>query len=244
LDPSAKALERAPVTGTSGLHALVYAIVAAFVAGFLAWGIGEITHDYYRPSAKAQQSARAFTALNREQGIADQKNTAIAFGAFGAVLGLLSGAAGGALRRSIRGGVSAAIAGLLLGGIGTALVSYGLAPIFARYYSDETGSLILSFLVRGGIGAIVGMTAGLALGWGWRGTPAIPRALVGGLAGGVCGTIAFEVINAVAFPADRNDAVIPRSMQTRLLAYVLVSVGAALGAVLMGRDQPTAPRVS
>jgi hypothetical protein len=237
LTPSAEVLERARVTGTPGLRASVYAITAALVAGFLAWGIGEITCDYYRPSAKAQQSARDFTALNREKAIADQKNTAIAYGTFGAVLGLFSGVAGGASRRSIPGGACAAMVGLMLGGIGTVVVSYRLAPIFARYYSDETGSLILSFLVRGGIGAIVGMTAGLALGWGWRGTLAVPRELVGGLAGGVCGAIAFEVVNAVVFPADRNDAVIPSSMQARLLAYVIVSVAVALGAVLFGRHR-------
>ena len=63
---------------------------------------------------------------------------------------------------------------LLLGGIGGALVSYELAPIFARFYSDETPSLLVSFLVRGGIWAVVGMTAGLALGWGWQGLAAFP----------------------------------------------------------------------
>ena len=98
-------------------------------------------------------------------------------------------------------------------------------------------SLVLSFLVRGGIWAVVGMTAGLALGWGWQGFLGIPRALIGGLAGGVCGTVAFEVVNAVLFPADRNDAVIPSSMQARLLAYLFVSVGVAIGAVRVGRHR-------
>ena len=64
-----------------------------------------------------------------------------------------------------------------------------------------------------------------------------PGTLIGGLAGSVCGTIAFEVVNAVLFPADRNDAVIPSSMQARLLAYLFVSVGVALGAVLFGRHR-------
>jgi len=248
LTPPAPAPELSPaafapqtvVTAIPRLQALVYAVGAALVAGFLAWGIGEKTYDYYRPSAKAQGS-RDFTALNRETRIADQKNAAIVFGTFGALLGVFSGAAGGALRRSIPGGASGAWAGLLLGGMGGALVSYGLAPIFARFYSDETGSLVLSLLVRGGIWAVVGMAAGLALGWGWRGALGIPGALFGGLAGGICGTIAFEVVNAMLFPADRNDAVIPSSMQTRLLAYLFVSVGVAMGAVLLGSGQPTAP---
>jgi hypothetical protein len=224
------------VTGIPRLQALVYAVGAALVAAFLAWGIGEKTYNHFRPSAGAQ-SSRDFGALNREERIADQKNTAVAFGTFGALLGMLSGAAGGASRRSITGGASAALAGLLLGGIGGALVSYELAPIFARFYSDETPSLLLSFLVRGGIWAVVGMTAGLALGWGWQGSLGIPRALIGGLAGGVCGTVAFEVVNAVLFPGDRNDAVIPSSTQARLLACVFVSVGVAIGAVRVGRHR-------
>jgi hypothetical protein len=215
---------------------LGYAVAAALVAGFLAWGISEKFHDHYQPSAKAQ-SSRDFTALNREERIADQKNTAIVFGTFGALLGLLSGAAGGASRRSISGGASAALTGLLLGGVGGALVSYGLAPIFKQFYSDEAPSLLLSFLVRGGIWAVVGMAAGLALGWGRRGPLGIPGAVIGGLAGSVCGTIAFEIVNAMAFPEDRNDAVIPSSMQARLLACLFVSVGVAIGAVLMGRQR-------
>jgi MFS family permease len=217
----------------------VYVVGAALVAGLLAWGIGEKTHDYYQVPVSAQGS-RDFTALNREERISDQKNTAIAYGTFGALLGVFSGAAGGALRRSIPGGVGAALAGLVLGGIGVALVSFALAPVFARFYSDENATLLLSFLVRGGIWAVVGMSAGLALGWGWRGLRGVTPVLTGGMAGGVCGTIAFELGNALLFPADRNDAVIPSSMQARLLAYLFVSVGVALGGVYAGHGRPTA----
>jgi hypothetical protein len=216
------------------------AVGAALVAAILAWGIGERTHNYYGPSAKAQQlaNARDFTALNRETQIADQKNTAIAFGSFGAVLGTCLGAVGGALRRTIPGGAIAALAGLLLGGISGALVSYELTPVYARFYSDETPSLLLSLLVRGGIWAVIGMAAGLALGWGRRGIRGIPEIMIGGLIGSICATVAFEVVNAVLFAGDRNDAVIPSSMQSRLLAYLLVSAGAAIGAVLSEPQRP------
>jgi hypothetical protein len=245
LTPPAEASEPAPapleartaVTAIPGLlQALVYAVGATLVAGFLAWSVGEKTYDYYRPPASTL-SSRDFTALNREEAIADQKNTAMAFGTFGALLGVLSGAAGGAVRQSIPGGVRAALAGLLLGGTGAALVGYELAPIYARFYSDESPSLGLSFLVRGGIWAVAGMAAGLALGWGWQGSLGIPTALIGGLAGSVCGTVAFEVVNALLFPGDRNDAVIPSSMLARLMACLFVSVGVAVGAVLLGRHR-------
>jgi hypothetical protein len=221
-------------------QSLAYAVGAALVAGILAWGIGEKLYDYYQVP-KSALGTRDLRALNRETRIVHQKNTAIAFGIFGALLGLFSGAAGGALRRSIPGGASSALAGLLLAGIGGTLASYGLAPIFDRFYSDETASLLLSFLVRGGIWAVVGVTAGLALVWGWRGRLGVIGALCGGLAGAVFGTTAFEVVNAVLFPTERNDAVIPSSMEARLLAYILVSVGVAIGAVLCGGHRaPTA----
>jgi hypothetical protein len=205
--------------------------------GFLAWGIGEIMFDYYGPSVEARRNRFAFDVLNREQGIADQKNAAIAFGTFGALLGLLVGAAGGALRRSVPAASSAAVAGLLLGGVGAALASYVLVPIFAHYYSDEQPSLLLPILVRGGIWAVAGLTAGLALGWGWHGRRGIPGAVIGGLIGSILATISFEVANGLIFPADRNDAVIPSSMLTRLLAYLFVAVGVALGALLLGGDR-------
>jgi hypothetical protein len=225
------------VTDIPWREPLLYAVVAAVIAAFLAWGIGEKMYDYYRPSGTAQRDPRDFTALNREKRIADQKNTAIAFGTFGALFGLMFGLAGGALGRSIPGGAGAALAGLLLGGIGGTLVSYELAPIFARFYSDENPSLLLSFLVRGGAWAVVGMAAGLALGWGWHGFAGIRRTLFGGLAGSLIGTMAFEMGNAMVFPSDRNDAVIPTSMAARLLAYLLVSAGVAVGAVLLERQR-------
>jgi hypothetical protein len=244
LTPPAAATEPAPgpldaqttLVDIPELWAFVHVVVVALAAGFLAWYIGEQTLGYYEIPALVQ-SRGDFTALNRETRIVVQKNTAIAYGTFGALLGLLCGAAGGAFRRSIPDGVNAALAGLLLGGIGGALVSYALTPIFNRFYSDEAGSLMISSGVRSCIWAVVGMTAGLALGWGWQGIRGIPRVLTGGMAGGVCGTIAFEVVNAVLFPADRNDAVIPSSLRARLLAYLFVSLGVALGAVFAGRHR-------
>src|SRR5262249_55758306 len=189
--------------------AAVFVMGAALATGFFPWGIGEIMHDYYGASVEARRNRFAFDRANREQGIADRKNAAIAFGTFGALLGLLVGAAGGALRRSVPAASSAAVAGLLLGGVGAALAGYELVPIFAHFYSDEQPSLLLPTLVRGGIWAVAGLAAGFALGWGWHGPRGIPGAVIGGLVGSILATIAFEVANGLIFPADRNDAVIP-----------------------------------
>ncbi len=99
LTPAAQVPEPAPAAppartsaaDISCVRASVYAVGAALVAGFLAWGIGEKTYDYYRPSLKTPTS-RDFTVLNREERIAARKNTAMAFGTFGALLGMFSGA--------------------------------------------------------------------------------------------------------------------------------------------------------
>ena len=117
------------------------------------------------------------------------------------------------------------------------LVSYQVAPIFAQFFSDETPSLLLPFLVRGAIWAVVGMTAGLALGWGWRGLPGIPGMRSAEWPAAFAAPSPSRCSMPCSFRADRNDAVIPSSTQSRLLAYVFVSVGVAIGAVLFGRQR-------
>ena len=200
-------------TATPRAWAWACVVAASLVAGFLAWAIGEQTQGTFRLSAEALRDRYNFTVLNREQAAINQANAALAFGTLGAVLGLVFGTVGGGLRRSVIVGAGAALMGLLLGGVGGALTSYGLVPIYSRFYSDEVPSLVLTILVRGGIWAVVGMTSGLALGWGWRGFVGIPGTMIGGLAGGFFGTIAFEVVNALMFPDERNDAVIPSSVR-------------------------------
>src|SRR5262245_19428536 len=119
-DPRA---EEAAATGSPWAWASACAGVAALVAAWLGWGIGELLYGYYAPSAAAQRNRFEFARLNQEQGLADQKNAAITFGTFGALLGLAGGVAGGALRRSAPAAIGAALAGFLLGGVGAALVS-------------------------------------------------------------------------------------------------------------------------
>ena len=68
------------------LWAFVHVGVVALAAGFLAWYIGELTLGYYKIPASAQ-SRGDFRALNRENLIVVQKNTAIAYGAFARYLG-------------------------------------------------------------------------------------------------------------------------------------------------------------
>jgi len=215
---------------------LVWALGAALVAGFVSWRIGEAMHGYYRPPKAASGGRYDFSALNREQAVADRKNAVIAFGTFGALLASTFGVAGALGRRSWIALATAMLAGLVLGGLGGALVSYGVAPMFSRFYADKDPVLLLPVLVRGSICAVIGMAAGLALGLGARGPAGALRPLTGGLLGSLFGVIASETINAVVYPMDRNDQLIPTSMIARLLCYVGVAGCVALGAVIVGQS--------
>jgi hypothetical protein len=216
---------------------LVSVLGAALVAGFLSWGIGEAMHGYYRPSKAAARGRFDFSALNREQAVADRKNAAIAFGTFGALLASSLGLAGGLGRGSVLAIAIASLSGLVLGGIAGGLVAYALTPLFSRLYDDANPLLLLPVLIRGGIAAVIGMAAGMALGLGHRGLAGALRPMTGGLLGSLLGVIASEAINASIYPFDRNDQAIPTSMIARLLCYLCVAVGTALGAVILGRGR-------
>src|SRR5437870_1624513 len=87
-------------------------LAVALLASVAAWLSGEVTLDYYKPSAAAAAQQYAFTALNREQAIANGRNGALAFGALGGLLGLGLGVAGGLSRRSVSGAFFAGFVGL------------------------------------------------------------------------------------------------------------------------------------
>jgi hypothetical protein len=212
-------------------------LVAALAAGSIAWGVGERMHDYYGPTQEASRSRYDFRALNREQGAADRKNAAIAFGTFGALLGLLLGVCGGLTRRSAPAALAAGLTGLLVGATAGAVAGYMITPLFRRYYSDESPSLLLPLLVRGAVCAFVGLTAGLALGLGRRGPGGISRGLLGGLIGSALGITAFELMSAFLFPMERNDKLIPTSMIMRLFFYLYVAIVAGAGALLLEHSQ-------
>jgi hypothetical protein len=235
-DPTPKTPPAASLPSGPGAL-LVSALGAALVAGLLAWGLGERMNEYYRPSKEANRGRFDFSALNREQAIADQKNAVIAFGTFGALLAALVGTAGGLGRRGVMATSRSTLVGFFGGGIGAGLAAYVLAPLFVRFYSDYDPVLLLPVIVRGGICAVVGMVAGLAFGLATGGRGDARRSLTGGLLGSILGIIVFESLNAVYFAMDRNDKAIPSTIFARLLCYMCVAVGVAAGAVIIGRGK-------
>jgi len=220
----------------------IWTLGTALLAGSIAWGIGESLYDHYDAKTGPITNRYDFTIQNQAKQGADRNNARLSYGVFGAFLGLLGGLAGGLYRRSAASAMSAGMVGLILGGIGAALVSYELAPMFPRYYRNDSPTLILPILVRGGTWAVIGMAAGLAFGLGSNGFAGAWRSLVGGLLGGVAGTFAVEVLNAIVSPMDRNDQPIPATASARLVMYFGITIAVACGVVMLREGQHSSRR--
>jgi len=106
-----------------------------------------------------------------------------------------------------------------------------MIPVFFRTVDPESG-MLLGLLIHAGIWVPIGGAAGLAFGVGLGGRKWIVLALVGGLAGAALGTMAYEVVNALAFPDVRLDNPIPANRNSRILGAFCVTVLTALGAAL------------
>jgi hypothetical protein len=201
------------------------------------WVVGEWAQRHYlfAPSAEAASQPYDFGPLRREKAVADRKNTMIAYGVSGSLLGLALGIGGGLARRSTRAGLGSAAFGGPMGAVAGAALSAALVPVFTSQHDPIMPSLGLPLLIRGGIWTAIGGMGGLAFGMGMGGHRLMIRGMLGGLAGAAVGTLVSELTAAVVFPLQRNDEVIPAESTSRLLAHLCVAVLAAAGAALLVR---------
>ena len=169
--------------------------------------------------------------LRRETPVVETKNAAAAYGLLGAVLGGSLGLAAGLARRSPGAASRAALLGVLAGGATGAAMSAALVPVFFRIIDPESG-MLPALLTHAGIWAPIGAAAGLAFGVGLGRPRTILLALFGGLAGAALGTIAYEVVNSLAFPNLRLDKPIPGEAPSRILGDFCITIFTALGVVL------------
>jgi hypothetical protein len=220
----------------------IWTLGMALLAGSIAWAIGESLYDHYDAKTGPITNRYDFTLQNQAKQAADRNNARLSYGVFGVFMGLIGGLAGGLYRRSAASAVSAGLVGLILGGIGAALVSFELAPMFPRFYRNDSPTLMLPILVRGGTWTVIGMAAGLAFGLGSKGLAGAWRPGVGGLLGGVAGTFVVEVLNAIVSPMDRNDQPIPASASARLVMYVGITIAVACGVVMLHAGQNSSRR--
>lgn len=217
------------------------ALTAALLAGLGSWLVGERFSGYYKPSHEAASQPYSFTALRAEKLVADSRNTAIAYGSLGVLLGVGLGLAGGLARRANLAALAAAAGGGLLGGVAGVGLSYALVPVYLREVDPVQPTLLLPLMIHGGIWTAIGAASGLAFGLGRGGWSRIFRATLGGAVGAMLGTVAFVVLQAVAFPLHQNEELLGPTPALRLAAVLCVALSVAAGVVV--QESESARRV-
>jgi hypothetical protein len=163
----------------------------------------------------------------------DARNSETAFGLLGGVLGLFLGLAGGLERRSIGSAAKAGCVGLVLGATVGAVLPLVLIVPYERMLAQRTAddlflSLVLHATLWGPLGAVGGLAFGIGRGrWGQT-----LRLMIGGLTGAIVGTIVYDAIGGTLTPLAGTGDAISITWPTRLLARLLVAIGAAAAIAL------------
>ncbi len=223
-------------------------LLAAVVAGLVAFGIGEFTYKAWLPPKTILAGFQPMEGYTfKDLSTADTKNAVLTYMVTGAVFGLVLGACGGLCRRSGKHAIIGAGTGLVVGGLigrfATVAVMYAYFRQRELSESDQAFEVFMPFLVHGTIGAVLGLiaAASFVVGMGIRLRLGVP-VVVSGLVGGVIGAIIAEVIGVVAFPLSSTDRPIPEFWAPRLISFMAISLVSVILAALATR--PRKPRAS
>jgi hypothetical protein len=217
-------------------RARTLAMAGGLVAGLAAFAIGEATSDLIPPEREQSSFMGQMTwTVTKESPRVLSRVAAVGFGVLGACLGSSLGIAGGLARRPASavapaaGGLLGAVLGATLGA-GTSLAL--VPPLLELYFGHKDVEILTGTFSHIVIWGPLGAAAGLAFAVGLGERRLIGRALVAGLAGALLGTIAFDLVGALAFPLDKTDALFALTWPTRLLARLMVSLGTAAALAL------------
>jgi hypothetical protein len=208
------------------------ALAAGLLAGVAAWLAGEAILEAYRTVLSPKVRREADAEAVRQFARAHLTSASTTFAALGAILGLSLGLAGGLARRSASAGARAAILGSVVGSMAGVSISLLVLPNFFKNQDPQSQDLVLPLLTIGSICSAVGAAGGLAFGIGLGGRDRWMKSLVGGLIGAGLGAVVYEVVGAMAFPADKTDRAISITPVTRAMLHVLVATLAAVGSAL------------
>ncbi|APW60136.1 hypothetical protein BSF38_01600 [Paludisphaera borealis] len=245
MDPSRESTSAESATSVKGdgrtrfqapANPIRWAILTAFVVGIVAGGIGETEAVKFKPALTTISipgSTYQGPSSNTRRA-AQIKEVALRSALLGGMLGLGVGLAGGFARRSGLTAILGATIGLIVGGgLGSAVAW----PVLSLYLDAEDagpGELLRSVLMHLGLWLPIGVAAGLALGLGEP--RRIPAAVLGGLVGVALATIAYEILGSIVYPLAETGGPVALEWQPRLLATLLVAVGAAGGAAALVRS--------
>jgi hypothetical protein len=211
-----------------------FALLAGLLAGSTAWLVGESGVVRFRPRQERvrQMGGEMIGASPQSRARAALRETSAIFGISGGLLGAALGLAGGWARRPGCWSWRAAIVGLILGAAAGALPPWIVIPLASRNQDLSGNDLGRSIVVHAALWVAPGAAAGLALALGrvGRARGRAIEALLGGALGTLVGIATYDIAGALAFPLAGTGLPDAATPATRLLARVLVALGASVGA--------------
>jgi len=206
-------------------------LLAGVVAGFVAWGAGELAHSFFRPRTyRVEIMGMVSMQPSREsQKTADIANSTLAFAILGSVTALMMGLAGGLAVRNPGRGVMVGLVAQAAGAMAGAAAAFALIPIFYWQLVPDSNDLLTPILIHGGVWTAVGVVGGMSFVAGMNAWRQVPVAAVFACVGAFTASIVFHVLTGILFPHSSSSEPIGRSAIVRLLASLLVTVLVAIG---------------
>ena len=217
---------------------------SGLTAGVLAAAAGELTYRvlYSEPEYPANVESKPATERSIARGVirfevkksVGTNQAVAAYGLLGLAVGIILGIAGGLAAGSGKANLPAAVVGGILAGIAGAGLALVMVP---RYFdsSEATTAPLWLLLAHAAIFGGIGAASGLALGWAWGGRAPIVRCVLGGIIGGVLGTIGVDIANVIGFGMGRIFEPVPAVSGARFVLSIGIALCVALGAALAGR---------
>jgi hypothetical protein len=213
------------------LRPLIEIAAAGLLAGLIAFGLGELVYGRFAPELVGQSLGgnQVMRPTLETKAASDARNSATAFGLLGGVLALFLGLAGALEHRSIGSAAKAGCVGLVLGAtVGAVLPLVLVVPYHGMLARRTADDLFLSLGLHATLWGPLGAVGGLAFGIGRGHAGQTLRLIIGGLAGVIVGTIAYDAIGGAVTPMAATGDAISTTWPTRLLARLLVAIGAAV----------------
>jgi hypothetical protein len=223
-------------------HPLTVCVLAGLGAGLLAFGLGELSYDAYLPKKVPTNLMGSIARLPsaETQQVAVTKNAVLAYAELGAMLGLYLGVAGGLARRSAVGAGLGGALGLVLGGAVGAALPYPTFYVFFRADRLNTiDPIVVGLVLHDVVWGLIGGVAGVAFGYGLGGPRRMFAYFMLGFVGAAIGAGIYEAVGGVFYPLAKTDQPLAAAWQPRLLARMLVCLGAG---VMIGLSFPKKKR--
>jgi hypothetical protein len=209
---------------------LANCVLAGLGAGLLAFGLGELTYDFYKAKLVPTNMMGSIAMLPSPatQQTAITQNSVLAYAELGAMLGLFLGIAGGLVRKSVRGAGIGGALGIVLGGALGAVLPFATFPVFFRAVDQlEVDPMIIGLGLHVVVWGLLGGAAGVAFGVAQGRPMRLLHYFVLGFFGAAVGSGVYEAVGGMFFPLAKTDQPLALEWQARFLARMFVALGVA-----------------